>query len=109
MEFEEVVKARTALPFGAVDGYARIMLRRALPFLVLVSAAFGQINTTNNSVTVTAGPSQTVPPDQVTFAVTIESGLSLSFNDLIAALKGSGLTATNFTNVYSSQQVLVHE
>ena len=80
------------------------MLRRALPFLVLVSAAFGQINTTNNSVTVTAGPSQTVPPDQVTFSVTIESGLSLSFNDLIAALKGSGLSATNFVNVYSSQQ-----
>jgi uncharacterized protein YggE len=74
------------------------------PLLVLVSAAFGQINTTN-SVTVTAGPRQTAtPPDQVIFTVTIEAGLSVTINDLITALKGTGLSATNFVNVYSSQQ-----
>jgi uncharacterized protein YggE len=80
------------------------MLRSCLAFLLFGQLVFGQINTTSGSVTTTAGLGQNVPPDQVTFTVTIESGLSLSFNDLIAALKGSGLSATNFTNVYSNQQ-----
>jgi len=82
------------------------MLGRVLPFVVLVSVAFGQVNTSSGSVSVTAGPSQTPPPDQVTFTVAIDSGLTLTLDDLLAALKGSGLGATNFVNVYYNQQVL---
>jgi hypothetical protein len=75
------------------------MVKR-LPFFLLISsvpAAFAQLD--SNSVTVSAIRSVTQQPDQVLFAVTVQSGLNTSLDDVVAALQGSGITAANFSGV----------
>jgi uncharacterized protein YggE len=81
------------------------MLRSCLAVLLLVTAALGQISSTSSSVTTTASVNQNLPPDQVTFVVTLESGFAITLDDLVAALKGTGLSATNFVGVNSSNQL----
>jgi hypothetical protein len=82
------------------------MVKR-LPFFLLilsVPAAFAQLD--SNSVTVSATRSMTQQPDQVLFAVNVQSGLNTSLDDVVAALQGSGITAANFSGVSMGPNVL---
>jgi hypothetical protein len=82
------------------------MVKR-LPFFLLilsVPAAFAQLD--SNSVTVTATRSMSQQPDQVMFAVSVQSGLNTSLDDVVAALQGSGITAANFVGLSLSPSLL---
>ena len=61
------------------------------------SALFGQLD--SNSVTVTASRNATLQPDQVVFSIQVQSGLTTSLDDVLAALSGSGITQANFTGI----------
>ena len=65
--------------------------------ILFVPGAFAQLD--SNSVTVGATRSMTQQPDQVLFGVTVQSGLSTSLDDVVAALQGSGITAANFSGI----------
>jgi uncharacterized protein YggE len=82
------------------------MRKSALVCLVmwLAPPAFGQLE--SNSITVSVSRSATVQPDQVVFAVTVQSGLSTSLDDVVAALQGSGITAANLAGVNSINPLL---
>ena len=73
--------------------------------MFLAPLAFGQLE--SNSITVSVSRSATVQPDQVVFAVTVQSGLSASLDDVLAALQGSGITASNFTGVSTNSFITV--
>jgi hypothetical protein len=82
------------------------MVKR-LPFFLLilsVPAAFAQLD--SNSVTVSATRSMSQQPDQVLFAVNVQSGLNTSLDDVVAALQGSGITAANFVGLSLSPSLL---
>lgn len=83
-----------------------LMIRRLLIlFLLAPAAAFAQVSSaTTSSVTVTAALNQNLQADQAGFTVTIESGLNATIDDIMGALQGTGLTATNFSTVFSNQQ-----
>src|ERR1017187_9921498 len=78
------------------------MLKRTLilGFLLSASIAFAQLD--SNSVTVTASQSVNLQPDQVLFAVYVSTPLTASLDDVLAAVKGAGITSANFSGVYSS-------
>ncbi|SPE40712.1 exported hypothetical protein [Candidatus Sulfopaludibacter sp. SbA3] len=80
------------------------MIKRILTFLLLASAAFGQINSNSTSVTVTATLGQNVSPDQIGISVTVESAVTATLADVLAALQGTVLTPVTFSSVYSTQQ-----
>lgn len=74
------------------------MINRSLSLgLILSSFAFAQLD--SNSVTVTASRSATVQPDQAVFALYLDTGLTSSLDDVVAALQGSGITSANFSGV----------
>lgn len=75
------------------------MTRYFVP-LCLLSAALGFAQ---SSITVTATRTNTVPPDQAVFQVSVTSNLATGQSDVIAALQGSGINAANFTSVYTQQ------
>jgi uncharacterized protein YggE len=92
------------LPFGHAVGYARTMLRRLLPLLLLIFAAgFGQTTGGSAAISVTATLGQNLQPDQTIFNVGIQSPLTTTLDDLTAALKGTPLTPATFSNVTSVQ------
>ena len=68
-----------------------------LAFLISASLAFAQLD--SNSVTVAASRNINLQPDQVVFAVFVDSGLNSSLDDILSALRGSGITAANFSGV----------
>jgi len=68
-----------------------------LLFASCCSLAFGQ--TEPNSITVSASQNVSLQPDQAVFAVTVQSGLNTSLDDVLAALQGSGITAANLSGV----------
>jgi uncharacterized protein YggE len=68
-------------------------------FLLSACLLFGQA--TQRSVTITASQPINVAPDQIVFFVTLSSGLSTGLDDVIAALRGSGITAANLSSVYT--------
>jgi hypothetical protein len=78
------------------------MLKRTLILVFIMSAslAFGQLD--SNSITVTASQSENLQPDQVLFAVDVSTPLTASLDDVLAAVKGAGITSANFSGVYSS-------
>lgn len=78
------------------------MQKTALVCVLMFSSspAFGQLE--SNSITVSVSRNSTVQPDQVVFAVTVQSPLSTNLDDVIAAVQTSGITAANFTGVRSS-------
>ena len=82
------------------------MVKRLSFFLLILSvpAAFGQLD--SNSVTVTAARSMSQQPDQILFAVNVQSGLNTSLDDVVAALQGSGITAANFSGVIMGPNVI---
>lgn len=77
------------------------MLKRPLSLLFLLSAPmlFGQLD--SNSVTVTANQSQNLQADQVLFAIGVTAPFSASLDDVLAAVKGVGITSSNFSGVNS--------
>src|SRR3984893_13924497 len=79
--------------------YTSSMLIRTLSLCFAISASllFGQLD--SNSVTVTASRSASVQPDQVLLAVYVNSGINASLDDVLAVLKTSGITITNFSGV----------
>jgi len=75
------------------------MLKRLLTLSFLSSAPllFGQLD--SNSVTVTASQSVNLQPDQVLFGVSVTTSINATLDDVIAALKGSGITVANFSGL----------
>src|SRR5579863_4641627 len=84
---------------GIVREYTAKMRKSALVCFMMLSGslAFGQLD--SNSITVSASRSTSLQPDLAVFAVTVQSGLSTSLADVIAALQGSGITQANFAGV----------
>ena len=74
-------------------------------FLLSAAVAYGQLE--SNTITVTASQSTTLQPDQLVFVVTVSSGLNTSLDDVVAALAGSGITASNFSGVTTTPLGLV--
>jgi len=85
--------------------YTSNMLKRTLifGFLLSVSLAFGQVE--SNSVTVTASQSVNLPPDQVVFGVYVTASINSSLDDVLAALKGSGITIANLSGVGNASPI----
>jgi uncharacterized protein YggE len=76
---------------------------RYVLLLTLLSAALAFAQPSPNTLTVTATRTASVQPDQVVFGVSVTSPLTASQGDVIAALQGSGITAANFSSIYTSQ------
>jgi len=67
-----------------------------LVLLLCASLGFGQV-----SVTGTQNPD--LHPDLIVFTVTVTSPIDDSLDDIVANLKGTGITAANFNNLGSAQ------
>jgi len=65
--------------------------------LLLPFVALAQL--TPNSVTVTASRNAIAPSDLIVFNVTLTAASDVSFEDVLAAASGAGLTAANFRGV----------
>jgi uncharacterized protein YggE len=83
------------------ERYTAFMSKKA-PFLLVVSASLAFAQLDSNSITVSASRSATLQPDQALFAVSVQSDLNTSLNDVLAALQGSGITSANFSGVSTS-------
>jgi hypothetical protein len=83
------------------------MLKRLLTLSFVLSAPllFGQLD--SNSVTVTANRNVNLQPDQVLFAVYVTTPLATSLDDVLAAVKGVGITSANLSGVYSSSTATI--
>lgn len=90
----------------AVRRYNSPMLHRIvyLSLLPCIGIAYGQ--SAPNSITVTASRNSAVQPDQVVFGVTVTSAITNTMSDVLAAVQGAGITATNFSNVTTVQQYI---
>jgi len=55
---------------------------------------------------VNASRNVSLQPDQAVFSVTVQSGITASLDDVVAALQGSGITAANLLGVSSLQSYL---
>jgi uncharacterized protein YggE len=80
------------------------MRNSVLVLLAFSPLLFGQLD--SNSITVSASRNASLQPDQAVFSVSVQSGLSASLDDVVAALQGSGLTAANLSGVNSLQLAL---
>lgn len=78
-------------------------MSRYLFLLTPVFTALAIAQPSPNTLTVTATRTASVQPDQVVFGVSVAAPLATSESDVIAALQGSGITAANFSSVYSTQ------
>ena len=69
-------------------------------FLLLSSSSlYGQLE--SNSLIITASRETNLQPDTAVFGIIVNSDLSASLDGIIAALQGSGITASNFVEVSS--------
>src|SRR5258708_1403771 len=74
---------------------------RKIP-LILALLAFASLisaQTDSNSITVTASRNPNLQADQTVFSVSVISGLNTTFEDVLGALQGSGISLANFTGV----------
>src|SRR5713226_4995256 len=69
--------------------------------IILASASLVSAQTDSNSITVVASRNARLQADQAVFGVAVTSGLNASFEDVLGALQGSGITLANFTGVSS--------
>lgn len=76
-------------------------------FLLTLASTLALAQPSPNTLTVTATRTSSVQPDQVVFGVSVTAPLTTSQSDVIAALQGSGITAANFSSVYSTQMLSV--
>jgi len=84
-----------------MNGYSGAMRKFLGAFLLAAPVLLAQLD--SNSVTVTASRSASLQPDQVVFSLQVQSGMSTSLDDVVAALHGLGVTAANFTGINSAQ------
>jgi hypothetical protein len=75
---------------------------RLVLFFLSASLLFGQLD--NNSITITASRSIPTQPDQVMFNIALDTPVSATIDDAIAALPGLGLSASQLTGVSASGQ-----
>jgi Protein of unknown function (DUF541) len=78
---------------------------RAILFLFSASLLFAQLD--SNSVTVTASRSMSIQPDQVVFGVSVIAPLTASLDDVVAAVQGSGITASQLSSVNTGQPIAI--
>jgi len=69
---------------------------RSLLLLATVSAAFAQID--SNVMTITASRQLNIQPDQISLAVTVSANTSQTLGNVVAALQGTGITATDLVS-----------
>ena len=81
---------------------------RAISFgivaLAATALAMGQAG--SNAITITATRSASPQPDQVVFSVSVMSSLNTGLDDIVRALDGSGIRASDLYNVYSQTLVV---
>jgi uncharacterized protein YggE len=70
-------------------------------FCLFPLLAFGQLD--SNSVTVTASRSVNLQGDEALLSVSVSSGTSATLTDIVAALQGTGIAASNLSGVNTSQ------
>ncbi len=71
--------------------------RLAGGLLLFAPLLWGQLD--SNSVTVTASNTAALQPDEILFQVHLTSPTTVSLNDVVAALQGTGITVANFTGI----------
>jgi hypothetical protein len=71
-------------------------------FLTTASSVFGQLD--SDTVTIQASRSVNLTPDQVAFYVSVSAGPNTSFDQIVAALSSTGITAANFANMYGDNR-----
>jgi uncharacterized protein YggE len=76
-------------------------MRSRLFLLLLPVLAFGQA--TQNSITVTASRNSNLQPDQVVLEADVTGPISLTRDQAIGALDGTGITTANSTGVRTTQ------
>jgi uncharacterized protein YggE len=69
-------------------------------WLAGASLVFGQLET--DTITIQASRSVTMTPDQVSFYITVTAGPTSSLDQIVAALSGLGITASNFSSMYGA-------
>jgi uncharacterized protein YggE len=72
-------------------------LRTFLVVCALSPLAFAQLD--SNSITVTASRGTSLQPDQVVFAVNVDTMMDVSLNDVVAVLQNAGITLSNFAGI----------
>lgn len=80
------------------------MLHRLVYLSLLPCMGIVYAQSAPNSITVTASRNTAAQPDQVVFSVSVASALTNTMSDVLAAVQGAGITATNFLNVSTVQQ-----
>jgi uncharacterized protein YggE len=75
-----------------------LLTRRVVVFLV-ISAAPAEAQLANNTVTVTASQISSAQPDEAVFSVNVSSGADTSFDDVVAAVSGVGITAADLVGI----------
>lgn len=73
-----------------------LLVAIGLPVLAQVTAS--------NTITVTASRNNAATPDLVAFTIAVDTPLTTTRDDVIAALQGSGIGLANFTGVYTTFQ-----
>lgn len=73
-----------------------------LAAFILLGAGCLVAQGSSNSITVTATRNNAAAPDLVAFTVAVDTPLTMTRDDVIAALQGSGIGLANFTSVYTS-------
>src|SRR5713101_5641664 len=68
--------------------------------LLAASLAFGQLET--DTLTIQASRSVNLTPDRVSFYITLTAGPDASLDQVVAALSGSGITASNLSSMYGA-------
>jgi hypothetical protein len=69
-------------------------------WLAATSLAFGQLET--NTITIQASRSVNLAPDQVSFYITVSADPTSSLDQIVAALSGLGITASNPSSMYGA-------
>ena len=68
--------------------------------LATASLAFGQLET--NTITIQASRSVNLTPDQVSFYISVTADPTSSLDQIVAALPGTGIAASNLSNMYGA-------
>jgi len=69
-------------------------------WLAGASLAFGQLET--DTITIQASRSVNLTPDQVSFYISVTADPANSLDQIVAALSGLGITASNLSNMYGA-------
>lgn len=88
--------------------YTPGMCRQALILISLCAVALAQAPAAgpavSNSVTVSVSRYTNPQPDQLVFGISVQSGLDVTMDQVLAALKAAGITGASLTGLGSTQQ-----